>query len=208
MKYLLHRRRIAIALILRCMWRPSFIFSVQSSKTRSGKKCENFGGNHSANYRGCSVYKELLKRLKDKQTAKSVPSVFTMQEEENFIKITGMKSNEKSSVYYADTLKSCGASTNTSENLVAFETCFQSLTQNLTTFTQNMTNIMASIQNKCKNCWRHKTKCCKSSCLKNEIPKNLLLKYKWNKPTLIRNNIFLENGRHWHYAHFLNIFNK
>ena len=53
----------------------------------------------------------------------------------------------KSSVSYADTLKSSGASTNTIENSVGFESCFQTITQNLTTFTQNMTNIIASMQN-------------------------------------------------------------
>ena len=62
------------------------------------------------------------------------------------IHLSIVKRNEKLS--YADTLKPCsGASTNTSENSVGFETCFQTLTQNLTTFTQNMTNIMASMQN-------------------------------------------------------------
>ena len=70
--------------------------------------------------------------LKDKQTAKSAPPVFTMHKE-NFTKITSVKSNEKSSVSYADTLKSSGAR----ENSVGFETCFQTLTKNLTTFTQN-----------------------------------------------------------------------
>ena len=94
----------------------------------------------------CPLYKELLKRLKDKQAAKSAPPFFT-KHKENFTEITSVKSNEKSSVSYADTLKSSGASTNTSENSVGFETCFQTLTQNLTTFTQNMTNIMASMQN-------------------------------------------------------------
>ena len=43
-----------------------------------------------------------------------------------------MKSNEKSSVSYAAALKSGNASTKTSENSVGFETCFQTLTQNLT----------------------------------------------------------------------------
>ena len=57
-------------------------------------------GNHSANYRGCPVYKELLKRLNDKQTAKSAPPVFTIHKE-NFTKINNVKSNEKSSVSYA-----------------------------------------------------------------------------------------------------------
>ena len=76
-----------------------------------------------------------------RQAAKSAPPVLTLHKE------TSVKSNEKSSVSYADTLKSSGASTNTSENSVGFETCFQTLTQNLTTFTQNMTNIMTSMQN-------------------------------------------------------------
>ena len=79
------------------------------------KKCANCGGNHSANYRGCPVYKEFIKRLKDKQTANSAPSVFTMHKE-NFTKITSVKSNEKYTVSYSDALKSSGASTNTSEN--------------------------------------------------------------------------------------------
>ena len=57
-----------------------------------------------------------------------------------------MKSNQNSSVSYADALKSSGASTKTSEISVGFESCFLTLTQNLTTFTQNMTNIMTSMQ--------------------------------------------------------------
>ena len=65
----------------------------------------------------------------------------------NFSRITSVKSNEKASVSYADTLKSSGVASNISENLVGLETCFQTLTQSLTTFTQNITNIMASMQN-------------------------------------------------------------
>ena len=68
-----------------------------------------------------------------------------------------MKSNEKSSVSYAVTLKTNGASTNTSENSVGFATCFQTLTQNLTTFTQNMANIMASMQNTMQELLRSQT---------------------------------------------------
>ena len=52
-----------------------------------------------------------------------------------------------SAVSYADGLRSIDASTNTSENSVGLETCFQTLTQNLTSFTQIITNIMASMQN-------------------------------------------------------------
>ena len=45
-------------------------------------------------------------------------------------------------------MKSNGASTSTSENSVGFESCFLTLTQNLTTFTQNMTNIYYGIHAK------------------------------------------------------------
>ena len=79
------------------------------------KKSGNCGGNHSTNYRGCPVYKELLKRLKHKQTAKSAPKVITMQKD-NFTIINIVNCNEKSSLYYLDALKSCSAATNTSEN--------------------------------------------------------------------------------------------
>ena len=72
-------------------------------------------GNHSVNYRGCPVSKELLKRFKDKQTAKSAPLVFTMHKE-NFTTITSAKSNEKFPISCADTYKSRGVSTDTSEN--------------------------------------------------------------------------------------------
>ena len=58
-----------------------------------------------------------------------------------------MKSNQNSSVSYADALKSSAGSTKTSENSVGFETCFQTLTQISTTFTQNMTNFRASMEN-------------------------------------------------------------
>ena len=61
----------------------------------------------------------------------------------NFTQITSVKSNEKSSVSYADTLKSSGASTNTSDNSVGFETCFQTVTQIFT----NITNIITSMRN-------------------------------------------------------------
>ena len=111
------------------------------------KKC----GNHSAYYHDCPVYKEFLKRLKDRPTVKFVPPVFTMKKE-NFTKTTSVKSNEKFSVSYADALKSIGASTNRSETSFEFESCFQTLTQNLTTFTQNMTNIMEPSKTQCKNC--------------------------------------------------------
>ena len=73
------------------------------------------------------------KRLKVKQTAKSAPPVFTIHKE-NVSKINNLKSIEKSSVSYADALRSSGASTNTSENSVGLETCFQTLTPNSTTF--------------------------------------------------------------------------
>ena len=66
---------------------------------------------------------------------------------ENFTKMNSVKSNENSSVSYADALKSSGASTKTSEISVGFESCFLTLTQNLTTLTQNMTNIITSMQN-------------------------------------------------------------
>ena len=79
----------------------------EAAKQGLEKKCGNCGSNHSANYRGYPVYKDLLKRLKDKQIAKSAPQVFTMHNE-YFTKINNVKNNEKSSVSYADTLKSSG----------------------------------------------------------------------------------------------------
>ena len=74
----------------------------------------------SANYRGCSVYKELLKRFKNKQTAKSAPPVFTMHKT-NFAKINNVKRNEKSSASFPDAFKSSCASTNTRKNSVGLE---------------------------------------------------------------------------------------
>ena len=54
-----------------CVACGDFHPSSQCSAAKEGqdRKCGNCGGNHSANYRGCPVYKELLKRLKTKNQA-------------------------------------------------------------------------------------------------------------------------------------------
>lgn len=40
--------------------------SICSIKTQENKKCNNCGGNHTANYRGCPIYKNLKKKLDEK----------------------------------------------------------------------------------------------------------------------------------------------
>ena len=130
-----------------------------------GKKCGNCGGNHTANYRGCPVYKELLKRLRAKQQLSKgnmVEPTFTYRSNypvmdhdsgsasKNVSTTLGTSSQTsgpvKSGVSY-NTLKSGSEKSTTPQSLGGLESLMQALTMNITSLNQNMTNFMSSMQN-------------------------------------------------------------
>ena len=131
------------------------------------RKCGNCGGDHSANYRGCPVYKELLKRLKEKQRQGrggdfELSPVYNTSNPENpgvtiinegaasgkpTMQLNNACSTRPSNNSYANVLKSGFQQPNVPQNLGGFETFMQTLTQNFTSLNQNMTNFMSSMQN-------------------------------------------------------------
>lgn len=84
-----------------------------SNKADPGmKKCSNCGGNHTANYRGCPVYKDLKNRLHQKVTmmrGQSTPSIIIPSKHTPDVHLNSLTNRN---VTFASALKSGLASTN------------------------------------------------------------------------------------------------
>ena len=139
------------------------------------RKCSNCGGDHSANYRGCPVYKELLKRLRESQNLKRngfAVNTITVNPSVNVVNegvalATPYQPALPEMGSYANVLKTNLNRTqvprksggldnvvqtnvqqpNVPQNVGGLETFMQTLTQTVASLSQNMTNFMSSMQN-------------------------------------------------------------
>ena len=129
----------------------------ESAKNGLDKKCGNCGGNcggnHTANYRGCPVFKELLKRLKERQNIpKKTP---TFEKPKTNIASSGVSHTHSknilgaplsSGVSYANVLKTGTAETNIPQKTGGLEACIELLTLNSITM-QNTLQELVRVQN-------------------------------------------------------------
>ena len=131
------------------------------------RKCGNCGGDHSANYRGCPVYKELLKRLRENQKLKrngivELAPVNTVTNQMNSgvgdsnegmasvkpnLTINQMSMANPGNISYANVLRKNYQQPNVPQISGGLETLMQTLTQTVSSLNQNMTNFMSSMQN-------------------------------------------------------------
>lgn len=148
----------------------------EAIKNGSKKSCSNCGENHTANYRGCKVYKTLLKRLRDRKqnlrgeilesgpmnrndTFKPVNSGFptliseplNLQQphvtENKTLKNKPNSAPVNCGVTYAKVVGSDHSQTSFPQNPGGLESLIQTLTQSMVSLNQNMTNFMSSMQN-------------------------------------------------------------
>ena len=125
-----------------CVACGDFHPSSQCSAAKEGqdRKCGNCGGNHSANYRGCPVYKELLKRLKSKnQAPKTNPPVI------NNIQNNVASKKVDSSQSFANILKS--GVDNGQASSGSQDSYINALNQSIISLNQNMTSFLSTMQN-------------------------------------------------------------
>lgn len=117
------------------------------------KKCSNCGGNHTANYRGCSVYQTVK--------TKALPKAVSTSVENNSRKISfpvlsnrpiAVNPVRQQGVSYANALKGI-----TQEPAVIQEAPQSTLEQTLQMFMQNMSQFMAGMQNMMQEMIRNQT---------------------------------------------------
>ncbi|XP_065361967.1 uncharacterized protein LOC135955547 [Calliphora vicina] len=133
------------------------------------RKCGNCGGDHSANYSGCPVYKELLNRLRERQKLiKGKTSEVPAYKFENTYppvnsevpllnkQAASTQLNSKSTQIdqpknvagsYANVLRTGYQQPGVPQNTGGLEALMHALTQNIISLNQNMTNFMSSMQN-------------------------------------------------------------
>ena len=125
-----------------CVACGDFHPSSQCSAAKEGqdRKCGNCGGNHSANYRGCPVYKELLKRLKNKNQAPKIDPPI-----QNTVRNNIALKKVNSSQSFADILKTGVDQSPASSG--AQDSYINALNQSIISLNQNMTSFLSTMQN-------------------------------------------------------------
>lgn len=102
------------------------------------KKCSNCGKNHSANYRGCTVYKDLKKRLNAKvQSIKELGNAPCPVE----IQLPSVPERNATSASYADVLRSNGQRA-PAQSQNGLESMILQLTQTMNMFMNSMQSMM------------------------------------------------------------------